>query len=122
MTHQPGSEEQEPIEDPCGESAEGPTSSEDHAKERLREFLNKRFPPGTGPTGGPGREPAEEPAERGCDCQRCIPNRLPAADIATSGISIKRNAQLIRNSPLTMVATTPKAMARTAPTGTHIDG
>jgi hypothetical protein len=49
---------------------EGPTSSEDHAKERLREFLEKRFPPGTGPTGGPGREPAEEPAERGCDAEQ----------------------------------------------------
>jgi hypothetical protein len=70
MAHRPGSEEQEPIEDPCGESAEGPTSSEDHAKERLREFLDKRFPPGTGPTGGPGREPAEEPAERGCDAEQ----------------------------------------------------
>jgi hypothetical protein len=45
---------------------EEPTSSEDHAKERLREFLDKRFPQGTGPTGGPGREPAED----GCGAEQ----------------------------------------------------
>jgi hypothetical protein len=70
MSHQPSNEEQEPIEGPCGKSTEEPTSSEDHAKERLREFLDKRFPQGTGPNGGPGREPAEEPAEDGCGAEQ----------------------------------------------------
>src|SRR5215208_4385318 len=54
--------------------------------------------------------------------RRCVTNRLAAAETATSGISIRRNDQLIRYSPLTTVASTPKAMIEIKPTGIRRDG
>src|SRR5215213_312096 len=54
--------------------------------------------------------------------RRCITNRPAAAETATRGMSIKRNDQLIRYSPLTTVASTPKAMIRTTPIGTRKEG
>src|SRR5829696_5400405 len=53
--------------------------------------------------------------------RRCVTNRPAAAETATSGMSIRRNDQLIKYSPLTTVASTPKAMIRTAPIGTRND-
>ena len=51
--------------------------------------------------------------------RRCVTNRPAADEIATRGMSIKRNDQLIRYSPLTTVASIPKAMIRTTPIGTR---
>jgi hypothetical protein len=54
--------------------------------------------------------------------RRCVTNRPAAAEMATRGMSIRRNDQLIRYSPLTTVASTPKAMIRMTPIGTRKDG
>ena len=54
--------------------------------------------------------------------RRCVTNRPAAAETATRGMSISRNDQLIRYSPLTTVASTPKAMIRTTPIGTRKEG
>src|SRR5215204_4687565 len=54
--------------------------------------------------------------------RRCVTNRPAAAETATSGMSIRRNDQLIRYSPLTTVASTPKATIRTTPIGTRKEG
>src|SRR5215208_2781545 len=54
--------------------------------------------------------------------RRCVTNRPAADETATRGMSIRRNDQLIRYSPLTTVASTPKAMIRTTPIGTRKEG